>query len=688
MSITLQSSIAELPGVGPSYAKRLEKLGIITIRDLLFYFPRRWDDFSKITPIRDIKVGETVSVRGNILNIASKRSKRGKMITEVIINDETGTTKAVWFNQPYLENTLRKGDEIFLAGTLEFNYGQVAFATPAYEKVHDDTEVEDLRHVGRIVPVYAETEGISSKWLRIKIASLAKLVYGIKDHLPEGVKKKHDLMDLSAAVRTMHFPDNFDELKKAKERILIDNLFCLFCAVLSVKKDEAKDRAVAIDYDESIGKKFVESLPFSLTDSQRKSAWAILKDIGRSTPMNRLLEGDVGSGKTVVAAMAALMAAKRGYQTAILAPTEILARQHFESFQKLMKDFGIKTVLLTGSTKKTNKKEILKGIENGDIQIIIGTHALLSPEIKYWTLALVIVDEQHRFGVDQRKTLKISNGESKMMPHFLSMSATPIPRTLALTIFGDLDISVLTEMPPGRKKVKTHLIPPEKREDGYKFIDEKIEEGRQVFVICPLISPSDKLGVKSAEEEAERLSKSVFAHRKVGLLHGRMKSEEKETRMSDFKEGKINILVSTSVIEVGVDVPNATVMVIEGAERFGLAQLHQFRGRVGRSDYQSFCFLFTETWSDLVESRLNALISSENGFELADRDLEIRGPGELLGLKQSGKIDETLLAVMKDPKVIGEVRETAESFLNKEDLKNYDILSKKVLEFKMVTTLE
>lgn len=688
MAVTLSSSIRDLSGVGDNYTKRLEKLGIVTVRDLLFYFPRRFDDFSKIIPISNIKVGETVSIRGSIYDISSKRSRKGSLVTEAIISDDTGTAKAVWFNQPWLENSLKKGEEIFLAGKFEFNYGQTAFSSPAYEKVHDDTGVEDLRHVGRIVPVYPETEGVSSKWLRTKIASLAKLVYGIKDHLPEEVKRRHDLPELSAAVRAMHFPENFDELKKAKKRMLIDNLFCLFLAVLSLKKSEGKDKAIAIDYDDEVGKKFVDSLPFSLTDSQRKAAWAILKDLGRTVPANRLLEGDVGSGKTVVAVMAALMAAGRGYQTAILAPTEILASQHYENVKNLTSGFDIRVALLTGSTKGSEKKETLKGITDGDIQIVVGTHALLSPEVRFWTLAFVVVDEQHRFGVEQRKALKLANGEARTMPHFLSMSATPIPRTLALTVFGDLDISILTDMPPGRKKVKTHLVLPEKREEGYKYIDKMIKEGRQVFVICPLVSSSDKLGVKSAEEEAQRLASSVFSHRRVGLLHGRMKGEEKTKAMNDFKEGKIDILVATSVIEVGVDVPNATVMIVEGAERFGLAQLHQFRGRVGRGEHQSYCFLFTESWSELVESRLNALISSENGFELAEKDLEIRGPGELLGLKQSGKVDELLLAVMKDPEIISEVRETAEQFLVESNLEKHGLLKEKVAEFATLTTLE
>lgn len=715
MSVNLNSNITELSGVGENYAKKLNKLGIHTVRELLFYFPRRWDDFSKITPIRDLKVGETVSVRGVIWDIATKRSRKGRPVTEIILTDDTGTTKAVWFNQPFLEKTLKKGDEIFLAGTLEFSFGGVGFNSPVWEKAtevapnahsvilsgakdldssampQNDKNIGmteyNLRHTGRIVPVYPETEGLTSKWLRAKIASLAKLVYGIKDHLPEEIKREHDLMELSATIRTMHYPENFAELKKAQKRIFFDNLFCLFCAVCSNRKRNDKNRAVAIEYDEKIGAEFVASLPYQLTDSQRKAAWQILKDLSLSSPMNRLLEGDVGSGKTVVAAMACVMTAKKGYQAAFLAPTEILAKQHFESLKNILTKFDVSIALLTGSTKPAEKKETLKRLADGDIQIIVGTHALLSPEIKFWTLALVIVDEQHRFGVEQREALKKVN-ENGMSPHFLSMSATPIPRTLAITVFGDLEISTLTDMPPGRQKVETFLVPAEKRSDGYKFIDEQIEKGRQVFVICPLVSASDKLGVKSAEEEAERLRSGTFKHRKVGLVHGRMKAEEKEKTMHEFKEGRTNILVSTSVIEVGIDISNASIMVIEGAERFGLAQLHQFRGRVGRGEHKSYCFLFSENRSEQTEERLSALLKSDNGFELAERDLEIRGPGELLGLKQSGKIDEVLFAAIKNPQSIAEVRTAAEKYLDNNNLAENQLLSEKVAQFDLAAKLE
>lgn len=686
MPVILSSSISDLDGVGDSYAKKLEKLGVHTVRDLLFYFPRRWDDFSRITPIKELKVGERVSVKGTVFDVETKRSKRGMPVTEAIITDETGSVKAVWFNQPYLERSLKKGEEIYLAGKLEWGFGQVNMPSPAWEPAKEATD--ELRHTGRVVPVYNETAGLTSRWLRQKIGLLTKLIYGIRDHLPEEIKKRHNLADLSAAVRTMHFPDNLDELKKAQKRFLYDDLFCLFLSVLANKKELEKNRSISVKYNEAVGKKFVDSLPYQLTDAQRKAAWEILKDLGKSAPMNRLLEGDVGSGKTVVAAMAAVMVAQAGYQTVLLAPTEILAQQHYLSIKNLVSRIeNIKVVLLTGSTSTKEREETLEEIKNGEAQIIIGTHALLSESISYWTLALVIVDEQHRFGVEQRQKLKLVNGATKHMPHFLSMSATPIPRTLAITIFGDLSISVLDEMPPGREKVETHIIPPFKRADGYKFIDTKIEEGRQVFVICPLIEKSDKLGVKSATEEAENLAK-VFSKRKVGLLHGKMKPAEKEAVMTDFKNQKLDILVSTSVIEVGVDVPNASVMVIEGADRFGLAQLHQFRGRVGRGKHQSYCFMFTDSKTEKTLERLSALTKIQNGFELAEKDLELRGPGELLGLKQSGKIDETMIRVMGDPRIIKEVRETAEKFLAQTDLGSYPLLQERVSEFSVAAKLE
>lgn len=686
MPLTLSSNTIEIPGVGELYAKKLEKLGVSTVRDLLFHFPRKWEDFSNIIPIATIKVGEQASVKGEIFDIKNKRSRKGITVTEAIISDDSGSLKAVWFNQPFLVNNLKKGDKIYLAGTLDFDFGTVSMNSPVYESVHGEG-IEDLRHVGRIIPVYPETEGISSKWLRSKIAPLAKLVYGIKDYLPEEVKKKHDLIELSAAIRSMHYPETKEDLAKAQKRFLYENLFCLLTAVLGGRKELQKNKALAIPFDEEVGKDFVKSLAFELTNSQRQASWEILKDLTKNVPMNRLLEGDVGSGKTVVAAMAALMVGKRGYQVAVMAPTEILAIQHYENFKKLLEKFDLNIELLVGSKTGVEKRESLKRIEEGEANIIIGTHALLSEGVKYWTLALVIVDEQHRFGVKQRDALKKVN-ETGQLPHFLSMSATPIPRTLAITVFGDLDISFLLEMPKGRQKVGTFVVPPEKRSEGYRFIKERVSAGEQVFVICPLISESDKLGVKSAEAEAERLKKEIFKSEPIGLLHGRLLRDEKAKVMADFKAGKTKILVATSVIEVGVDVPNATVMIIEGADRFGLSQLHQFRGRVGRGEKKSWCFLFTDSKNETTKARLEALVSAKDGFELSEKDLEIRGPGELLGVAQHGKVDEVMLSILKDPTVIPEVKQTALSYLETGRLRTNQPLLEKLKEFGQVTSLE
>jgi ATP-dependent DNA helicase RecG len=689
MSLTLSSKISEIAGVGDSYVKRLEKLGITTVQDLFLYFPRKWDDFSKIVPIADLKVGETSSICGSIWSITTTYKRRRMAVTEAIISDESGSLKVVWFNQAFLSKSLEKGDKLYISGKLEWSSGGVSMLGPSFEKVPDGDEKSALKHTGRIIPVYPETEGVTSKWLRGKISDLAKLVYGIPDHLPREIKEKYGLIEYSAAIRAMHYPENLAELKRAHDRMIFDDLFCLMCAVLSNRKEISTLKALSVDYNESLGSKFVQGLPYELTNAQRKVAWQILKDIGKPLPMNRLLEGDVGSGKTVIAVMAALMVAAAGYQVAIIAPTEILARQHYDNFQKILEGFGVRVGLLTGSVKGGEKAKILKEIEDNEVQIIIGTHSLISPEVKFWTLALVIVDEQHRFGVKQRMALKKSNGADAPVPHFLSMSATPIPRTLAVTVFGDLDLSIIDEMPPGRKKVSTFLVPPEKKADSYDFIRKEIQEDkRQVFIICPLVEKSEKIEVKSATDEYHRLKTEIFPDLRIGLTHGKLKDEDKTKVMGDFMNKKLDILVATSVVEVGVDVPNASVIVIEGADRFGLAQLHQFRGRVGRGDHKSYCLLFTDSQKSETLDRLSALISSRDGFKLAEKDLDLRGPGELIGLKQHGKVDNALLAAMKDHKLIERTRQAAADFLGSDELENYPLLKNKVKDFGIVATLE
>ena len=683
MPITLKTKVSELTGVGSVYQKKLEKLHIETVEDLLLYLPRTWEDFSKITEIAKVRPPGTYCIQGNIWSIGNKRSARRRMyITEAIIADKTGTMKAVWFNQPFLIKNMKQGDEVLLAGRVEREYGQALMKSPAYEK-----KSEEQTHLGKIVPTYKETDGLSSRWLRYQVSRLIKVIYSFKEYLPAEVIKNQSLMSYSAMIRQLHFPDNSFQLEKAIDRLNFDEMFLLQVAVQNQRKALDKNRAISIRFNEELSKEFVKKLGFTLTNAQKKATWEIIKDLEKPVPMNRLLEGDVGSGKTVVSAMASLMVANDGFQAVFLAPTEILAKQHFESLKKMLESFEIKVEILTGKTKKSERNRILKEVKDGEVQILVGTHAVLKEDIEFWNLAFVIVDEQHRFGVGQRAKLRQKSGQKGTMPHFLSMSATPIPRTLTLSVYGDLDISVIDEMPQGRKKVATFVIPPEKKQDSYEFIRHTVKKGRQVFVICPLIDDSETMELKSVTAEYERLSRMVFTDLKVAMIHGKMRPEEKERIMKDFATGKTNILVSTSLVEVGVDVPNATIMIIEGADRFGLAQLHQFRGRVGRGKYQSYCFLFTDNESETVQKRLDAITKTNDGFKIAEEDLEIRGPGEVLGERQHGLPDINTKNLM-DVQLIKRTKTEAKNFLKKNNVEDFPLLAEKISRYDGVANLE
>ncbi len=682
--MNLKTPIIEVAGIGQSHAQLLAKLGIETVEDLLWYLPRRWDDYSKIVPIREARLGETVSVRGIVKQIENRRTKNGLSLTQAIIADSTGLLKVVWFNQPFLTKNIQLDEEIFLAGAIEFSYGSIQMQNPAYEKVVD--EESGTTHTGRIVPVYPETAGITSKWLRNELKSLMKYIYSIKDYLPEGVKTSEGLIDLPAAIRQLHFPENALQLRKAMERLDFDEMFLLQTAVLNARKDLAKEQAIAVPYNEELIKKFIQSLPFELTGAQKKAAWDIIQDLGKSEPMNRLLQGDVGSGKTVVAAMAMADVASNDSQVALLCPTEILAKQHYAKLSDLLRPIGIECLLLTGSTSKEERVEMLTKIKEGEAKVIIGTHAILEKDVEFWRLALAIVDEQHRFGVEQRAALRKESISTKTLPHFLSMTATPIPRTLSLTLYGDLDLSIIYELPPGRQKVITRIVPEEKRVDSYGFIKKEIEVGRQAFVVCPLVEEKEDER-KSVMAEYEKLAHKVFPDFAVGYIHGQMKTEEKELAMSKFVSGETKILVSSSVIEVGVDVPNATIMIIEDAEHFGLAQLHQFRGRVGRGEHQSYCFLFTSSKSEIALKRLNALVHTDDGFKLADADLEIRGPGDFIGGRQHGLPDIKMKNLM-NLELISRCREAAKRFLGKNEINDFPLLAAKMSNFDSVLSLE
>lgn len=726
--ISLSTPIEEIPKIGTAYAKRLKKFGIKSVQDLLFYFPARYDDFSEIISIKDAKhrLGEVVCVQGQITEIESTHTfKKFVNLTQVVIRDDSGEINVTWFNQPYLAKSLKEDDFICLAGKISLGKDGVYFNSPSYERINEIGENEELTHTGRIVPVYSETKGVTSRWLRYVIKPLLyQFADQIEETLPKEIIKKYKFLPIQEAVWQLHFPESFEAADAAKSRFSFEELFLIQLNVLKEKIKLMHKKSPACPMDADLMKNFTDALPFKLTDSQRKCAFAILKDLEKTVPMSRLLEGDVGSGKTVVAAMAALNAVKNNHQVALMAPTEILAKQHFKTIIELLKNFNIKIGLLTGKDARissgleiteVSKKSLLGDLENGQLEILIGTHSLIQKGVIFKDLALAILDEQHRFGVEQRDQL-IKN--KKLVPHLLSMTATPIPRTLALTVYGDLDLSLIDEMPKDRKKIKTIIVEPSQRKEAYAFIEKEVKDGKGVFVIFPKIESSasklkealEKNGpitgsmtkqtgfipqnynfnslaslaineVKALKDEYDRLSKEVFPDLRITMLHGKMKAPEKERIMLDFKKGEIDILLSTSVVEVGVDIPRATIMMIEGAERFGLSQLHQFRGRVGRSDMQSYCFLFTTDPSQLNRKRLKALVESNNGFELAEKDLEIRGPGSLYGTQQWG-IPDMAMQGLTNIFLVEKTRAAAKELLEKDPtLKEYPSLYERLKNF-------
>lgn len=848
----LKTPVLRLGQFGASLAKRLKKLRIETLEDLIFYFPFRHDDFSNLMPISKVASDSTATIKGKIDLISNRRSwAKRKILTEALVSDDSGSIKVIWFNQPFLTRVLKPGDRVFLSGRIEYDRHLLQFVNPVYEVMKGE-EAAGI-HTARIVPIYPLTSAITQKQIRALVKISLNSVKLIKDWLPKEIKDKWRLMDLSTALLQIHFPNSKEMLELARHRLKFDELFLFQLQTRKLRQELDASPAVKIPFKQKEIKKFVDSLPFVLTKAQKVAAWEVIKDLDRGRPMNRLVEGDVGSGKTLVATIAALHTVLDGHKAVFMAPTEILARQHFGTISRVLKGWPISVGLLTRNESKIiddlgvrnfTKTEMIEKISKGDIQIMVGTHALIQEKVKFRDLALLIVDEQHRFGVEQRaklltrtrrgpnadltltntqtikeqinicgetdnfkllyeeitykmrgaaftvkkniglghkeviyqralaeefykiglnfekekiidiiyndkkigiyrpdfvvenkviveiKALPFVGGieekqlwsylkgskyglallinfggsdilikrvvyeaarsknksellqsapslisavsvQSALCPHLLSMTATPIPRTLALAFYGDLDLSIIDEMPAGRKKIITKIIETPQKMETYKFVREEIKAGRQAFVVCPLIDPSDKIEVQSVQEEYQKLSQKIFPEFKIGFLHGKLKPDDKEKIMKDFLDNKINILVSTSVIEVGIDVPNATVMMIEGAERFGLAQLHQFRGRVGRGDCQSYCFLFTENSNIKTRARLEALVLSNNGFELAEKDLELRGPGEVYGLKQSG-VPSLKIATLSDRAIIKEAKNAVDDIIKLSgDLKEY-----------------
>lgn len=672
--------IASLKGVGDSLATKLAKLGILTAQDLLYHFPKRYEDYSNVVPSAQLKPGTQATIKVKVIQAKGRYVRRGMHITEAVASDSSGSIRLVWFNQPYRAGAIKSGQDYYISGSFELSRGRLAMMNPSMELASDFPV-----NTARIIPIYKETKGLKSAAIRKLVKQALDIKDIIRESLPAEVVEQNDLLDREQALQLMHFPESAGDIDKAKERLGFEELFGLSLASLHNKRQFEHDSGVTINFEESLAQKFVTALPYDLTNAQRKVTWQCYKDMQSTHPMNRLVEGDVGSGKTIVAAMAAVMAIKAGYQVTFMAPTEILARQHAETLHELMAyvDMQDEVSLLIGSMKPVQKRLVHSQIKSGKTRLIVGTHALITDTVDLHNLGLVIIDEQHRFGVEQRKKLQAKAGR---MPHVLSMTATPIPRTLALTLYGELDISILDEMPPGRTPTITEIVSPNSRAPIYKKIDEQIKQGRQMFVVCPIIQDSDVINVLSAEKVYEGLSKKVFKHRRLGLLHGKMKTEDKDNIMNQFIAGELDILVSTTVIEVGVNVPNATIMMIEGAERFGLAQAHQLRGRVGRGTHQGYCYLVMSD-SKPPTRRLKALQQSTDGFKLAELDLEIRGPGALYGSMQSGELD-LRVANLSDSRLIARVRAAAANCLDQNiNLAEYPYLAAQVKKFQSVTNL-
>ncbi len=669
--VALNAPVTVLPGVGPKHGKTLEKLGLQTLEDMLYFFPRRYDDYSQLKPINRLEYGEQVTVIGTVQSASNRKVRNGQVnITEGTISDGTGNIRATWFNQPWIAKKLRKDVQVVLSGKIDQYLGRLTMNNPEIEQI----EQQNL-HTNRIVPVYPLTANITQRWLRrLMHRVITYWAPKIVDPLPKDIRHDNGLMDLSNAILQIHFPDSMDQIQAARFRLAFEEILYLQLGMLGQKRTWQERSARVFEVPQDWLDAQVARLPFNLTSSQEKAVADIRADLSSGHPMNRLLQGDVGSGKTVVAGLAIAMVVRHNSQAALMAPTSILAEQHYSSMRELLAgengtlaDHQIR--LMIGATPESEKEEIRHGLATGEVKLIIGTHALIEDPVIFADLQLTIIDEQHRFGVEQRAALR-AKGDN---PHLIVMTATPIPRSLALTVYGDLDLLVMDEMPPGRQSVDTHILLPRERERGYSLIRNQVSEGHQVFMIHPLVEQTgsefetdDTDATKAAVDEYKRLQEEVFPDLKLGLMHGRLKPDEKERAMERFRDGETQIMVSTSVVEVGVDIPNATVMLIEGANRFGLAQLHQFRGRVGRGSAKAYCLLIPETEDSAENERLSAMVASNDGFELAEIDLDQRGPGDFLGTRQSGYTKQLHMARLTDLHLIEKAQKSAKKLFDQD----------------------
>jgi ATP-dependent DNA helicase RecG len=671
--VNIDSKIDQVKGVGPALRDSFASIGVITVRDLLLYFPRTYDDYSDIKPISDIEPGK-VTIKVRFQDIKASYRTGGLHITSANASDDTGSVLISWFNQPYRAKSLKAGQEYFASGTLEFKYGRYQLINPNIE-----VSIDSPTQTGRILAIYPEKKTIKSSQIRKVLDQVIVLADQIHDHLPKDIVQQQELLTKAEAIRQIHKPDSAELLSKAKSRLGFEEVFELQLAALLSKQQNQAYESPELVFDAEKTSEFLTKLKFKLTDAQRKSAWQILQDISKEQSMNRLLQGDVGSGKTVVAGMAIEQCLRSGMQAVLMAPTEVLAAQHAKTLVQLLPED--KVVMLIGDIKSNQKNEILARAANGESLLFVGTHALIQKAVAFKNLGLAVIDEQHRFGVRQRQ--KLMSG--KKMPHLLSMTATPIPRTLALTVYGDLDISVIDEMPPGRSIIETRVVPFASSAEIDRLVDEVVAKRERVYIVCPLIEESESLELKNVKQEFERI-KTAHPVANVGILHGKMKSEEKQAALSRFKTGEIDILVSTTVIEVGVDVPDASLIIIEGAERFGLAQLHQLRGRVGRSEIKAKCMLVTSAGVK-PSTRLRAMEQTNSGFKLAEIDMKLRGPGAIYGTKQHGLLD-LRMASLNDSKLIASIRQTAQNFLDSGvDMSHYPELFTRIIQLRGLTQL-
>ena len=677
----LTTPLEQIKGVGPKTAQALAAASLTTVSDALNFLPRAYDDYSTAVNIADLRPGK-VTVKARCESVSTRIVRRGLRITTAVLADKSGKVKAVWFNQPYRETQLKSDAEFIFSGQFGMQYNRYQINNPSVELAKEVAKTT-IENASGIQPVYKSIKNIRPKTVQDLMKNIRPIMDFLPETLPENIIQRQKLVSRSEAVKFLHAPKTHEEISRGRERLAFEELFEMILAAQFNKQEQTRLTGWKIPFNKSVVKNFVDQLPFPLTNAQRRAAWQILQDLESDHPMNRLLQGDVGSGKTVVAGLVAAEVAKAGFQTAIMAPTEILAQQHAKTLDELLLPFGVSVALLTGHVKGAARSQLLDNLASGNIDVVVGTHALIQEKVAYHKLVFAVIDEQHRFGVKQRQALL---EKSDFMPHLLSMTATPIPRSLALTLYGELDISILDELPSGRQPIQTKIWSPASAPKLYESIENELAKGRQAYVICPLIDDNPDNDKKSVEAEYNKLSKTIFSHRRVGLLHGKLPVEEKAEVMQKFADGELDMLVSTTVVEVGVNVPNATVMLIENADNFGLSQLHQLRGRVGRGKYQSFCHLMM-SGHDKPSQRLREIEKSQDGFYLAEVDLKLRGPGEIYGKMQHGDLN-LKIASLADTALISRAQTEAERFVKEgQDLLQYNHLAHAVSRYQRLTVL-